>query len=620
MLRYILFILLLINMQYLYSQNNNIEFKKFSDKLAKYEVVDSAFVFLEKTIKNTNNKRVLLKANFTLGRAYKVHKKNYLLSKKYLRKAEPFAKKLHDDGKLANIYLYYGIILHHNESDSALYYYNKALDISQKIKNYNIISKTYSNIARLYRKEKDNKSAILFYHKSIAIGKKAKRNLCTVYNNMGVLYEEKNRDSAIYYHAESLKLAKKDSIKKYELRSYVNLGNLYLEDPNTYDAAYKILTDRKEKAKKSQDIRFLYYINFYLGNYYQKTGKLDKAEIHYNLALDSEASKKFSDQQIIVLKQISNFYEELGDYKKANIFQKQYHYLKDSIYSIEKNNAFNKIRTQHKVAKKDNEITLLTKEKEIEGAKNKSVILISIIILTILLFFTYLLKNRIKMQKVLREKEHKSFLQEIKTKKALSLIEGQDKERKRLSEELHDGLGGQLSGIKSMMQAITDTNFIDKKKTIDKHLASSIKTLRSISHDLSGNFIQKKDFDILIQQLVSRVFISQKIETEVSIFPAQKLNELPEHYKLNIYRIIQESTQNIIKHANATYVSISVLLDTEISILIQDNGVGFDTAKKQNGIGLQNIKDRLQSINGTLYIDSQLKKGTTININIPIHD
>lgn len=620
MLRYILFILLLINIHYVFSQNENIEFKKFSDKLVEFNDIDSSIVFLEKTIKNTNNKRVLLNANFILGQTYKKYKKNYLLSKKYLCKAEVFAKKLHDDDKLANIYMYYGFILRNKESDSTLYYYNKALDISQKIKNYKLTSKIYSNIARLYRKEKDDKSAIIFYHKSIAIGKKAKRSLCTVYNNIGVLYEKTNRDSAIYYHTKSLKLAKKNSLKNYELRSYVNLGNVYLENPNTYDEAYKILTERKKKAEKSQDIRFLYYINFYLGNYYQQIGKPNKAEIHYNLTLDSEASKNLSDQQIIVLKQISNFYEELGDYKKANVFQKQYHNLKDSIYSIEKNNSFNKIITQHKVAKKDNEINLLIKEKEIEKAKNKSVILISIIILTLLLFFTYLLKNRIKMQKILREKEHKSFLQEIKTKKALSLIEGQDKERKRLSEELHDGLGGQLSGIKSMMQAITDINFIEKKTTIDKHLASSIKTLRSISHDLSGNFIQKKDFDILIQQLVSRVFISQKMETEVSIFPAQKLNELPEHYKLNIYRIIQESTQNIIKHANATYVSISLLLDSEISILIQDNGIGFDTKKKQNGIGLQNIKDRLQSINGTLYIDSQLKKGTTININIPIHD
>jgi len=620
MLRYILFILLLINIHYVSSQNEKNEFKKFSDKLTEFNDIDSSIVFLEKTIKNTNNKKVLLNANFILAQAYKRYKNNYLLSKKYLRNAEIFAKDLHDDNKLANIYKYYGFILHNNESDSTLYFYNKALDISKKIKNHKLTSKIYSNIARLYRKEKDNKSAIIFYHKSIAIGKKAKRSLCTVYNNIGVLYEEINRDSAIYYHTKSLKLAKKDSLKKYELRSYVNLGNIYLENPKTYDEAYKILTERKKKAEKSQDIRFLYYINFYLGNYYRKIGKPNKAKVHYNLALDSEASKNLSDQQIIVLKQISNFYEELGDYKKANIFQKQYHNLKDSIYSIEKNNAFNKIRTQHKVAKKDNEITLLTKEKEIEEAKNKSVILISIIILTLLLFFTYLLKNRIKIQKVLREKEHKSFLQEIKTKKALSLIEGQDKERKRLSEELHDGLGGQLSGIKSMIQAITDADFIEKKKTIDKHLTSSIKTLRSISHDLSGNFIQKKDFDVLIQELVSRVFISQKIETEVSIFPAQKLNELPEHYKLNIYRIIQESIQNIIKHANATYVSISLLLDTEISLLIQDNGVGFDTVKKQNGIGLQNIKDRLQSINGTLYIDSQLKKGTTININIPIHD
>jgi len=206
----------------------------------------------------------------------------------------------------------------------------------------------------------------------------------------------------------------------------------------------------------------------------------------------------------------------------------------------------------------------------------------------------------------------------LKTKNALNLIKGQENERNRLAKELHDGLGGQLSGIKSILQTINKDNLQEKIGQLDNHLLKSIKNLRNISHDLSTNFIKDKDFFVLIFQLVKQYFENKKIKTEVSLFPKDKINTLPERYKLNIYRILQESFQNIVKHANANFVLLNFSINNEINILIEDNGKGFNKGKIKKGIGLQNIKDRLQSLNGTLYIDSKLNRGTTININIPL--
>ncbi len=619
-MKYIFFLLLLIQIQHVFSQEN-IELETFLQEIETIKEVDSSIVYLKNSLKNTKNERILLEANFTLGQIYKKKKNNYSLSKKYLHRAAVIAEKNNNKEKLANIYMNQGFNFYQKKSDSALYYYRKALDFSKQIKSDLLISKIYSNIARLYVKEDDTISAIKSYHKSISIGKKVDRNLCTVYNNFGSFYSNVNRDSAIYYHQKSLKIAKKKFSKRKELRSYVNLGITYLEDSDYYEDAYKNLIKAEEIAKELKGTKSLYYINFFLGKYYQLKHKSDKAENYYQLVLDSNFPKQEINLRIQVYKQLSGFYEDLGNYKKAFFFLKKHHDLNDSIYSQDKSKDYNSMKTKFEVAEKDNRITLLTKQKEIEETKRKYIILVSIVILLFLLFLTYLLRNRIKNQKRLREKEHEFFLQEIKTKKALSLIEGQEKERNRLSKELHDGLGGQLSGIKSMLQAVTINNFIEKKEDIDVYLSSSIKNLRNISHDLSGKFLQDNDFDTLIHQLISRAFETTKTKIEISIFPKEKINLLPKHYKLNMYRIIQEAIQNIIKHANATYVSISLLYsNVEVNILIEDNGVGFNIKNKPKGIGLQNIKERLQSIDGSLYIDSKLQKGTTLNINIPIHD
>ncbi|MCF6350566.1 MAG: tetratricopeptide repeat protein [Flavobacteriaceae bacterium] len=589
--------------------------KFYLESLNDLKNIDSTIVYYKNSLNTISDKKSLLEINFNLGRIYKSQNKNYLLAKKYFNQAKILAIKLDDQKKLAKIYLKLGLIFYQRESDSTLHYYKKSLFISKKIKDNWLISIAYSNIASLAIKEKDYKTAKAYFQKSIDIGKKSNRNLTTVYNNFGILYEGINIDTAIYYHKKSLKIAKAKKAKKYITRSYINIGVSYLESYR-FDKAYQNLLKGEKIAKEIKEKRYLYYINSYYGKYYFLKGNNKKAKFYYDLVLNSKYSKIESLHQIDVLNQLFQLYETDGDYKKAISYQKQYYQLKDSIYSIQKNKSYKLIKTKYRVADKDRKIILLTKEKEIEEVNKKYVILVSIIVFTFLLFLTNMLRNKIKTQKLLRNKEQKLFEQEIQTKKVLSLIEGQENERKRLSKELHDGLGGQLSGIKSITQTITDTNLYEKKRHIDIHLTNAIKNLRNISHDLSANFLEKTDFNFLIKQLISKSFKVLKINFETSVFPSKKINELPIHYKLNIYRIIQETTQNIIKHAKAKNVSISLVVNNEINLLIEDDGVGFEVSNFK-GIGLQNIKDRVQSMYGTFNIDSLVKKGTTININIP---
>ncbi len=612
-------IILFLSIQLLFSQNKKED--KLQHFINNYSVIkdtDKQINYIDSIKMRTKNLDTLFFCNYSLGRINYKNLKEYNLAKKYLFFAENISKKIENKSYQAKTDINIGQLFNRlSKSDSAFFYFKKSLELYQLINDNKEISKVYGDIARLYYKEGKVEKAVTFYRKSIYYGKNSNRNLCTTYNNFGSLFlGEKQIDSALYYYNKSLVLAKQNNKSK-ELRANLNIGITLLEESKNYYNAYKYLIKVEKIALQLNKTRYLYYAQFHLGRYFDLTNQPKKAFLYYKKALNNPTSKIDHLKQIEVLKMIASSYYNNKKFKQAYIFQKKYHKLKDSIFSVQKQKDFNEINTKYEVEKKDNKIALLTKEKELEEVRSNIIIISVLFLLSLLLLLTYFLRSKIKHQKTLLIQKQKLFAQELKTRNALNLIKGQENERERLAKELHDGLGGQLSGVKSIVQTINTTNFQEKTNIVNKHLSNSIKSLRNISHDLSANFLKNKDFNLLLHQLIKQVFENTNIKIEVSIFPKEKINSLPERYKLNIYRILQESLQNIIKHANATFVSINLIIDDEIILLIEDNGNGFDINIKANGIGLQNIEDRLQSINGTLHIDSKIGNGTTININIP---
>lgn len=613
-------IILFISTQVVLPQSNIEDtLQEFKGNYESIKGIDNQIKYLDSLKKNTKDLDTLFLCNYGLGSIYFKRENKYDLAKKYLFIAERLSKKTNNVSYQAEIYknigqLYDGL----SKGDSAFFYFEKSLKLSYLSNDNEAISRILSNTAKLYYTENKVDKAIAFYRKSIYYGKRSNRNLCTTYNNLGSLFlGEKIIDSALFYYNKSLLIAIKNNNKSKELRANLNIGITLLEESKNYRKAYKYLSKAEKEAIELNKTKYLYYAQFHLGRYFDLMNQPQKAILYYNKALSNPSAKTDYLKQIEVLKLISSFYRKRKDYQKALVFNEKYHILKDSVFSVQKQKAFDEISTKYEVEKKDNKITLLTKEKELKEVRMNIIIISASFILALLLLLVYFLRIRIKNQKRSQEQKQKLFAQELKTKNALNLIKGQENERKRLAKELHDGLGGQLSGVKSLIQTISPQNLLEKTNIVDKHLTNAIKSLRNISHDLSANFLKNKDFDVLLQQLIKQVFENKNIKTEVSLFPKEKINSLPERYKLNIYRILQESLQNIIKHADANFVSINLTIADEITLLIEDNGKGFETNNKSDGIGIKNIKDRLQSLNGTLHIDSKINNGTTLNIHIP---
>jgi PAS domain S-box-containing protein len=202
-----------------------------------------------------------------------------------------------------------------------------------------------------------------------------------------------------------------------------------------------------------------------------------------------------------------------------------------------------------------------------------------------------------------------------------SIIQGQEKERQRLAKDFHDGLIQELSAIKFQ---INSSRLLTRNKAIHSALAKPnnglsrvIKDVRTICFNLMP--VMLEEFGLL---KAIREFSSQfSKQTKFKIVQKCQLPNLTSELKLDLYHISQEFITNALKHGKAD--KIELLFSTKqrfLSVVLRDNGIGFDTKKTSTGMGLKNLQIRVKSHNGTVSIQSAGEKGTTIKILIPLYN
>ncbi|MBA4850558.1 sensor histidine kinase [Emticicia sp. BO119] len=228
-------------------------------------------------------------------------------------------------------------------------------------------------------------------------------------------------------------------------------------------------------------------------------------------------------------------------------------------------------------------------------------VLFEIFVLSIGLGHRYLLfrKEKKKLELALIQSQHK-------------IIESQETERQRLAKDLHDELGGTLSAIKGRM-----ANEEVRPETITL-IEKAIEDLRSVSRNLMPPELANEGLVHAVYYTIERIQSSSPIEfTFISFGKEQRLNQDSE---LNIYRVISELVNNVLKHSQATKAIIQLIYyETYLSISVEDNGIGIKTNQNNWGIGLKNIHSRVEFLRAKLNIDSG-SKGTTVIIEVPIKD
>ena len=321
-------------------------------------------------------------------------------------------------------------------------------------------------------------------------------------------------------------------------------------------------------------------------------------------------------------------YYDIKDYKNAYNSYIKYMTIRDSVYNNEKSRQIIELETKYQSQLKQNEILRLTSEKKQKDNLVYSLIGVIILMSSSIYYYVRLLKkNKIIAGQIIEIREKKIL--ELEKEKlylaARSVIEGEEAERSRLAGDLHNGLGGLLSGIKINLSSMKENAVITHENvSAFNHaislLDTSISELRRIAHNLMPETLNHYGIKTALEDFCTQVSPSGQPEISLHYFGA--VIRYTKDIELTIYRVIQELVNNALKHAEAKSINIEVFSEPKrLFVQVTDNGKGFekpDNFKTSRGKGLSNISDRITALNGKIDIWSQPGEGTEITVEIII--
>lgn len=476
----------------------------------------------------------------------------------------------------------------------------------------NVAYKTYLDEYIAYAKTKDNSSY-----------------LSNAYMQLGKSFYNSNPNLAISYFYKALNENKKTSDNLFRGRILQNIGATYASDRIqkfdsaliNYEKALKIY-----QANNESDYIFYIYVNKAVT--YSKLKEYEKA-IYYFSKADSVTTKQFQTKNKEALYgYMSATYKENGDFKKALEYIEKQKVYEKILDEKEQKKAINEINTKYKTVEKEQENLSLKNKNE-----NKLILIyVSFGLLIIGSLISVLAYKNIAKKKKIIEQEKQLEIQKLQTslkEQELNqidvMLESQEKERQRIANELHDNLGSSLATLKMNFETLNSKkdNLQSQEKLFqktDELIEETYQKIRNISHLKNLGVIGNEGLIQSVKKMAEKMSLLNKIQ--FNVIPFGLTERLDNKTEVTLFRIIQELSTNILKHANASEVNIYITQhsSTDINIMIEDNGKGFHIKdlKESQGIGLKNIERKIEQFGGTFTIDSILSKGTTIIIDIPI--
>lgn len=504
------------------------------------------------------------------------------------------------------------------ENDKALQYLFKALKINEQLNTRNEIASVYNQISMVYQSQNKLALAENFAYKSLSIINHSEPGLSHIstFHNLANIYGmQGNYKEALKYDSIGLKYCEQLNVEFNKSMFYDNIANcLYFANdwPNAIGYHLKAITIDSSFGNNKQ-----------LGDTYSNLGAIYEEQQNYKAAIDCykksiELCRKSGYKNGLrnVLEQLSNLYFKTNKTADAYQLLKESMAVKDSIINEASEQKIAELQTLFETEKKKQQI----EQQELKISRRNILLLAMFVILLFSLITYYLLYNRYKLKQ--EQKLQQELLNEA-AKRSKAILESEENERQRLARELHDGVGQLLTATKLNLSTLTSADLNDDKHKLQNSmdiLDDSIKEIRNISHNMVPDVLLKYGLRRAIEDFISRINQTNKlsIHFECNGFEETSLDDTS---KLMLYRIIQETVNNSIKYAQATEMTIQLSADAEeISLLMEDNGKGFDVAevKQKGGIGLKNMQLRTDYLKGQLEIESSPQNGTTIIIEIPL--
>lgn len=516
------------------------------------------------------------------------------MTKITLEKAIPIIEKTGDPARIAYYYTQLSTILMNNYQFSKATAYNEKAIALLETKNPGSTDLLFSYLSGVSIYCYDNKT-----DKAQVLLQKAQRLLKPYPSSLNY---------PIYYYNEAL----------------------YYSTKTLYDKALASIDRGIPLAKKYNQKQI--YQQFFFRRYdiYQQQKKYAEArQILLDIVKEGTLTAKINDRAEIYL-ELAKMSEKLRDYKEACHWLNKYRQTNDSISNDLTKVKINELETKYRSARNQQKIQALQSENRQAQLNSRNDRLYRLIFglgcLFLLLLLVFVLLTARSRRKLAQQKEinYKQQLSEMEKKQQLkitkAMLEGEELERERVARDLHDGLGGMLSGVKIGLSGWTDTQpGMSGDKDLHRiigQLDTSVTELRRIARNMVPETLLKFGLEIALKDLCE-FYMRDGLRITSEMFGIQK--NIAMNVQLNIYRIVQELISNAIKHAHADNLILQCSQnENTIFITFEDNGQGFDmdTLSDKKGMGLDNLKNRIAFLQGKFEVHSAPGEGTSIDIEL----
>ena len=506
--------------------------------------------------------------------------------------------------------------------------YTKAAEILEKYKP-EVLQSVYGGLAGVYEELQQPEKAYEYDRKAIAAAEKSgnKASIARGYLNYAERLTKQNKyneAAAVLKKSEPLVVETKDVIAQalfYQIRGSINqYKKQYRQAIPDFMAAYEIGLNNDDKY---QQIALLDPLIKSLLD----AGEMEEAKKMNDTLLHKSSLYQMSFGRLNAYSNRAKWYLLNNDYANAYKFLAMKMLLSDSISSDEMKKKIALAETRYKVAGKDREIQSLQDEKQIQKLRLRqkdilNYILVgsgvALLIIAFLSYRNYRHKQKLQLQRI----------NELETEKQLTateaILKGEENERGRLAQDLHDGLGGMLSGIKYALNNMKENLIMTPANAqAFEHsvimLDNSISEMRRVAHNLMPETLLKFGLDTAMLDFCSEMQLNTKVQVHYQSI-GLKDKPIDQSLSVTVYRVTQELLANIVKHSGATRAMVQLGTgEHQLTITVEDNGKGLaeDAIKTAQGIGWKNISSRVHYHKGSINIQSQPDKGTSVLIEFP---
>jgi two-component system NarL family sensor kinase len=641
--------------------------------LAQNKYLDSLKIELNKKLPDTTLINILLE----LG-----DKGAYYDSKQartYLDQAFALAKAKNLYNSMGGACAYIGSLFYYKDDyDSALEYYRKGISFFQKDTSLDSrlsIATLQSEIADVSVAHGSFTDAVPVYLQAIDTLKRYDPNnhnaIGNLYLAVGSVYRKMLQfDKSLFYDDNGVEELNKDKTAPAAAAFASLFSTSDLISLNRYNEALSSLNQIQLIADSLRSNSLYSQLYNAWGSYYHQIKDLRKAIESYQKALQfaKKANNKFD--QVSALRQIGLDYIEMKNYQPgadylgqalalirllgdkhrerstlkdlaqseaalhhdhlAVQYYQDYVALSDSLNEQETKKKINEIENRYQAEKRQAEIIALQKNNQLQRLtlqhKNLQIIMLIagcglLLVVAALFFVNYKNKNKLhKQNEAIQAQRIHELEQERHLVAVQSLLKGQEEERSRLARDLHDGVGGLLSGVKLSLSTLKG-NFILSNSQAQSfenavnQLDHSISELRRVSHNMMPEALIKFGLKEALENYCESLNLTGKINVTLQIYGLEQ--RLEQNTEIILYRIIQELLNNVVRHADAKNVLIQLVQEgSRFTLTVEDDGKGFDVniVKNNNSAGLSNIRARAEYLGGSVDIRSAPGEGTSVYI------